>query len=582
MNNKTITTENKWYEIIWAVVLFTFSIALVISLFAFFSSKSGEFPVDDLSDGWDISFQGKQYHDVSRYDKRFSDLNFKRNDVITMERRIDFSSSALDDDRVTIRVYSRLSSIRVSIVGLDGRDRLLYFYGYDKGYSKTGSFLGSGYHFIQLPQNCYGMTLKIIEMASQDDAIQSLPEVLATPSSHAMEQFARDRGPGTFITVFLVMAGAILTIISLSMAIVDRGFIDLCLLGLFSMFGGLWSMCALKAIEFFSQDIKMDSMIEYLSLYIFAVPLLALALRFLKKISYAVKVFIFASMIANAAVLVAAIISQKTGLANIDFLLPIFHVLLSLDAVVMVTVSILRWKKASLSEKIFEMGIYGAAILGVVYILYYYLIKRHDYAPGIFDNMIMPLALLSMTIFFLIAYIVGIYMKRIDKTQRKRLQNLAYKDDLTGLLNRTKGEQILSQLGANGQRYLVINFDLNFLKRTNDRFGHATGDKYLKSFAGILTEVFSDATGICRMGGDEFMVAYQKAPDEKTVQEKLSQMKKLESKEEGSSPDGVIIDAAYGYAYSDENEKATGELIYSIADRKMYEMKFESKKGRSL
>ena len=292
--------------------------------------------------------------------------------------------------------------------------------------------------------------------------------------------------------------------------------------------------------------------------------------------------FIFASMIANAAVLVAAIISQKTGLANIDFLLPIFHVLLSLDAVVMVTVSILRWKKASLSEKIFEMGIYGAAILGVVYILYYYLIKRHDYAPGIFDNMIMPLALLSMTIFFLIAYIVGIYMKRIDKTQRKRLQNLAYKDDLTGLLNRTKGEQILSQLGANGQRYLVINFDLNFLKRTNDRFGHAAGDKYLKSFAGILTEVFSDATGICRMGGDEFMVAYQKAPDEKTVQEKLSQMKKLESKEEGSSPDGVIIDAAYGYAYSDENEKATGELIYSIADRKMYEMKFESKKGRSL
>ena len=117
---------------------------------------------------------------------------------------------------------------------------------------------------------------------------------------------------------------------------------------------------------------------------------------------------------------------------------------------------------------------------------------------------------------------------------------------------------MLSQLGANGQRYLVINFDLNFLKRTNDRFGHATGDKYLKSFAGILTEVFSDATGICRMGGDEFMVAYQKAPDEKTVQEKLSQMKKLESKEEGSLPDGVIIDAAYGYAYSDEN----GPVVY--------------------
>ncbi|MGN0240750.1 MAG: hypothetical protein ACI4CS_03605, partial [Candidatus Weimeria sp.] len=315
MNIKTIASKNKWLKIIWAVGVIAFSVALVISLFFLISSKSGEFPTDDLSDGWDISFQGKQYNNVSKYDKRFFYLNSKKNDVITMERRIDFSSSGLGSDRVTIRVYSRLSSIRVSVIGMDGQERLLYFYGYDRSYSKTGEFLGSGYHFIQLPQNSYGMTLKIMEMASQDNAIQCLPEVSAAPSSHVMEQFARDIGLGTFITVFLVMAGAILTIISLSMVIVDTSFIDLCLLGLFTMFSGLWCMCSVKAIEFFSQDIEVNSIIEYFSLYVFAIPLLALVLRFLKKMSYGAKVVIFASMIANGAVLVAACILQKNRLA---------------------------------------------------------------------------------------------------------------------------------------------------------------------------------------------------------------------------------------------------------------------------
>ena len=282
--------------------------------------------------------------------------------------------------------------------------------------------------------------------------------------------------------------------------------ICLALLGLFSAFGGLWCLCSMKGIEMFSQDIRTDSLVEYISLYIFVIPLIGLALRFFKKIPIGLRVALFVSMCLNIALAAGAAIMQKLDIVNVDYMLPFFHILLAFDAVALTSISFFCWRKSSIAEKFFEGSIFAAAGFGVIYIAYYYLSRWWSMDPSIFDKMIMPMAFLLMVTLILVGYIIDVYAKRVDDSQRKKLLMLAYKDDLTGLSNRTVGDGALKKLDARTQDYLLVNLDLNFLKKANDSFGHAGGDLYLKSFAEIMKKVFTDATLLCRMGGDEFMV----------------------------------------------------------------------------
>ena len=66
-------------------------------------------------------------------------------------------------------------------------------------------------------------------------------------------------------------------------------------------------------------------------------------------------------------------------------------------------------------------------------------------------------------------------------------------DELTGIYNRTglkKMEKSFLQYVRKNHRKIVVYFiDLDGLKRINDQFGHEEGDCYIKSMAGILTQI---------------------------------------------------------------------------------------------
>ncbi|MFS2020111.1 PAS domain S-box protein, partial [Massilia sp. CT11-108] len=101
-----------------------------------------------------------------------------------------------------------------------------------------------------------------------------------------------------------------------------------------------------------------------------------------------------------------------------------------------------------------------------------------------------------------------------DITDRKRaeerLEQLATRDDLTGLPNRAwLNGHLRSMLGqARGQAETTVLFiDLNRFKEVNDSLGHAAGDHLLRQVGQRLQSCLRPGDVVARLGGDEFVVA---------------------------------------------------------------------------
>ena len=81
-------------------------------------------------------------------------------------------------------------------------------------------------------------------------------------------------------------------------------------------------------------------------------------------------------------------------------------------------------------------------------------------------------------------------------------------DFLTGISNRRSFTELAEMEIDRARRYdypfTVIYIDLDDFKMVNDRFGHAMGDKLLRSFAQALRKKIRTTDLVARLGGDEF------------------------------------------------------------------------------
>ena len=86
----------------------------------------------------------------------------------------------------------------------------------------------------------------------------------------------------------------------------------------------------------------------------------------------------------------------------------------------------------------------------------------------------------------------------------------AITDGLTGLYNRRYFEEYISKEVTRSLRqnqpFSVIGIDLDFLKKINDKYGHAYGDMAIKTVADVLKNNARSIDVAARMGGEEFNI----------------------------------------------------------------------------
>lgn len=103
-----------------------------------------------------------------------------------------------------------------------------------------------------------------------------------------------------------------------------------------------------------------------------------------------------------------------------------------------------------------------------------------------------------------------------SETRRAELERLIDADPLCPVLNRRAFERELGRAIAwakrSGQPGSVLFFDMNGLKKLNDTYGHAVGDRAIERVARMLVLSCRQSDLIGRLGGDEFCVLMPDTP----------------------------------------------------------------------
>lgn len=106
------------------------------------------------------------------------------------------------------------------------------------------------------------------------------------------------------------------------------------------------------------------------------------------------------------------------------------------------------------------------------------------------------------------------------RDQHAHLRYAAFTDPLTGAYNRRFFDYFLTAAIEQARRerrsLTILFFDIDDLKRFNDRYGHAAGDAILVHTVRLLRSVTRPTDRVCRIGGDEFAVIFHEPTGPRT------------------------------------------------------------------
>lgn len=150
----------------------------------------------------------------------------------------------------------------------------------------------------------------------------------------------------------------------------------------------------------------------------------------------------------------------------------------------------------------------------------------------------------------------------------KHAEELTYQDKLTGLRNRNYLESRGDSLVNEGLPVSVIMLDCNYLKRTNDIYGHEMGDELLRRTASVLRRVAGADYLPMRVGGDEFLLVCPHTDNESA----LGLEQDLRLGLAAVSDEALTVSASIGVA-TVETAGNTLADVYRVADHNMYREK---------
>ena len=163
---------------------------------------------------------------------------------------------------------------------------------------------------------------------------------------------------------------------------------------------------------------------------------------------------------------------------------------------------------------------------------------------------------------------------RQTREEADRMDYMANRDALTGVRNKRaydeEVQKINDDISRGNKRFGVVMIDLNYLKRTNDTYGHEAGNISIQKLCHLVCGIFSHSP-VFRIGGDEFTVILRKR-DYNNIESlaKLFDESIADLSSDSSLEPAERISAALGYALFDASKDSSFEDVFNRADEEMY------------
>ncbi len=171
-----------------------------------------------------------------------------------------------------------------------------------------------------------------------------------------------------------------------------------------------------------------------------------------------------------------------------------------------------------------------------------------------------------------------------DITDRRRqteaVENLAFKDSLTGLPNRAyfqrKFQEAVDASEIMGELFGLIMIDVDHFKDINDTLGHDAGDALLKRLAEMLHAAFRSGDTVARLGGDEFAVILRGLHSEADMMRPVNALQDLLRRPIEHGGRSFSVSASIGAALHGDLDADPSHMIKN-ADIALYRAKDEGR-----
>lgn len=166
------------------------------------------------------------------------------------------------------------------------------------------------------------------------------------------------------------------------------------------------------------------------------------------------------------------------------------------------------------------------------------------------------------------------YMLINSNEDAYRIAQLTYwggMDSKTKVFNKNRYVEMVEEYYPQIDQVAVLFWDLNNLKKINDKYGHAAGDRAIKKLSSALSVYSSDRCRVYRIGGDEFLLIIDNPEQGEAEAVVQSVQKRLKA---GNVNSEVRISSAVGLA---TGSGADVLEVVKTADTRMYENKKHSK-----
>lgn len=447
---------------------------------------------------------------------------------------------------------------------------LIYAY-----FPQQSPLLGKSYgmyiHAIPLPVGTRTVTVNLIPV--YPNAPPALLDTVIEDAGMFIGDIFKDGIPGFSLCTLMVVLGCIMIILGIfSDHHVRNHQIEFFTLGVFALIVGAWSVNDTLILQTVTQMPAVVRLMNYLTLIFlpyFAVAFIAYATNNQKsKVMQVLYAMVWINFVLNIGLTTAGI-SDYFDLVKISQAV----IVVAVGMAVYLVIYAVRRKQA-------EPRFLRTLLIGVCMLALGAGIDLVRFRATITVKQITSSFSRIGTLLFLL--IIGIYLilennRHLRETGRE-LTRLAFSDGLTGLKNRSAFHEAEAILRSDPKaECMIIQFDVNNLKKVNDVYGHAEGDRHLSNAARAIRESVGEAGDCFRTGGDEFIaILRSERSDAATSKQIIRQMEQLITEYNEQEQPPVPLEIAYGMALFRAAEGKL-ELAEQLADERMYQCKLLQK-----